>query len=161
MGSVCRISMIFTERLWPEDMSFLFTPELLPSVWWTSCPADDHVLTGWVGGPRSSVLLSMSPLSLRQWAIIAVSDALGRTTDEIRSKLIGFHTHDWNPDASALGAYSWVPAGAMGASAQMCESIEDTLIFSGEHTDTTGHWGTVHGALRSGLRAANQVLNWE
>jgi monoamine oxidase len=31
--------------------------------------------------------------------------------------------------------------------------------FVGEHTDVTGHRGTVHGALRSGLRAARQVLH--
>ena len=39
----------------------------------------------------------------------------------------------------------------------MAEPVEDTLYFAGEHTDTTGHWGTVHGALRSGLRAADQI----
>ncbi len=33
-----------------------------------------------------------------------------------------------------------------------------TLFFAGEHTDTSGHWGTVHGALRSGYRAAQQLL---
>jgi monoamine oxidase len=36
--------------------------------------------------------------------------------------------------------------------------VAETLYFAGEHTDTTGHWGTVHGALRSGLRAAAQIL---
>jgi monoamine oxidase len=36
--------------------------------------------------------------------------------------------------------------------------VQRTLYFAGEHTDTVGHWGTVHGALRSGLRAAEQVL---
>jgi monoamine oxidase len=36
--------------------------------------------------------------------------------------------------------------------------VAGTLYFAGEHTDTTGHWGTVHGAIRSGLRAARQVL---
>ena len=35
---------------------------------------------------------------------------------------------------------------------------KQTLFFAGEHTDTSGHWGTVHGALRSGYRAAEQVL---
>jgi monoamine oxidase len=35
--------------------------------------------------------------------------------------------------------------------------VADTLFFAGEHTDTTGHWGTVHGALGSGLRAAAQL----
>jgi monoamine oxidase len=41
----------------------------------------------------------------------------------------------------------------------MCMPVNHTLYFAGEHTDTTGHWGTVHAALRSGLRAAGQVLN--
>jgi len=36
--------------------------------------------------------------------------------------------------------------------------VEDTLFFAGEHTDTTGHWGTVHAAMRSGIRAAGQIL---
>jgi monoamine oxidase len=36
--------------------------------------------------------------------------------------------------------------------------LSKTLFFAGEHTDITGHWGTVHGALRSGIRAARQVL---
>jgi monoamine oxidase len=36
--------------------------------------------------------------------------------------------------------------------------VDSTLFFAGEHTDTTGHWGTVHAAIRSGLRAGQQVL---
>jgi monoamine oxidase len=35
---------------------------------------------------------------------------------------------------------------------------DNTLYFAGEHTDTTGHWGTVHAAIRSGQRAAQQIL---
>jgi monoamine oxidase len=40
----------------------------------------------------------------------------------------------------------------------MSQPEEGTLYFAGEHTDVTGHWGTVHAALRSGMRAAEQVL---
>jgi hypothetical protein len=47
----------------------------------------------------------------------------------------------------------------MDASRQMTEPVEDTLFFAGEHTDITGHWGTVHAAMRSGLRAAEQVIS--
>jgi hypothetical protein len=32
------------------------------------------------------------------------------------------------------------------------------LFFAGEHTDTSGQWGMVHGTLRTGLRVAAQVL---
>lgn len=57
-----------------------------------------------------------------------------------------------------MGAYSYVPAGAIDASSNMTIPADDTLYFAGEHTDTTGYWGTVHAALRSGNRAASQVL---
>ncbi|MGA8493419.1 MAG: FAD-dependent oxidoreductase, partial [Terriglobales bacterium] len=36
--------------------------------------------------------------------------------------------------------------------------IENTLFFAGEATDTTGHNGTVHGAIASGRRAAQEIL---
>jgi monoamine oxidase len=41
----------------------------------------------------------------------------------------------------------------------MAEPECDTLFFAGEHTDTTGNWGTVHAALGTGLRAAEQVIS--
>ena len=39
----------------------------------------------------------------------------------------------------------------------MTEPEFGTLFFAGEHTDITGHWGTVHAAIRSGLRVAEQI----
>ena len=50
----------------------------------------------------------------------------------------------------------------IGSSPQGADGIQvgpnNTLFFAGEHTDITGHWGTVHAAMRSGLRAAAQIL---
>jgi monoamine oxidase len=51
-----------------------------------------------------------------------------------------------------------VPAGALDAVLKMATPVQQTLYFAGEHTDVTGHWGTVHAAMRSGIRAAQQVL---
>jgi monoamine oxidase len=78
---------------------------------------------------------------------------------EVESHLVSRHTHDWQADARSMGAYTYVPAGAIQASEWMSEPVEQTLFFAGEHTDTSGHWGTVHGALRSGYRAARQLLS--
>jgi predicted flavoprotein YhiN len=58
-----------------------------------------------------------------------------------------------------MGAYSYVATGGLNASRQMTVPVAETLFFGGEHTDVTGHWGTVHAAMRSGLRAAAQVLD--
>jgi monoamine oxidase len=37
--------------------------------------------------------------------------------------------------------------------------VGDRLFFAGEHTDVEGQWGTVHGALASGERAALQLMS--
>jgi len=72
--------------------------------------------------------------------------------------LTSWHYHDWFADAYARGAYSYVPAGALDAPERMTHPVEDTLYFAGEHTDVTGHWGTVHAALSAGSRAAAAIL---
>ena len=77
----------------------------------------------------------------------------------VRSALIATCSHDWAGDPFARGAYSYVPAGALDACSKMTLPADTTLYFAGEHTDTTGHWGTVHAAIRSGLRAADQILH--
>jgi monoamine oxidase len=84
--------------------------------------------------------------------------ALGRPATELQTRLLSCHSHDWQSDPFARGAYSYAPAGALDASARLTAPVEGTLFFAGEHTDTEGHWGTVHGALASGLRAAAQIL---
>ena len=40
----------------------------------------------------------------------------------------------------------------------LAQPVEDTLFFAGEATDTSGHTGTVHGALATGERAAQLIL---
>ena len=70
----------------------------------------------------------------------------------------GCYTHDWQQDRCTLGAYSYVASGGLDAPKKMTEPVAQTLFFAGEHPDTTGHWGTVHAAMRSGLRAAEQIL---
>jgi monoamine oxidase len=87
-----------------------------------------------------------------------LSGMLNRPQAELRGLLMRSNAHDWHADPFSRGAYSYVPKGAMGSSEALAQPVEKTLFFAGEHTDTTGHWGTVHGALRSGCRAAEQAL---
>lgn len=47
---------------------------------------------------------------------------------------------------------------ADGAQARLAAPVEDTLFFAGEATDTSGNNGTVHGAIASGYRAAQEII---
>jgi monoamine oxidase len=178
MGTVIRATLVFSSRFWRDDdlpaarselaaelkqLSFLLTSQLTPATWWTAMPEDSPIITGWVGGPRAEILqneLRMggdSEMQLTLW-LRTLSTAFGMSERALTRQLTSWHAHDWSADECARGAYSYVPAGALDASDKMSIPIAGTLYFAGEHTDTSGHWGTVHGALRSGLRAARQVL---
>lgn len=166
MGQVCRFTMTFRRRFWEEieprsamrELSFLFTFGELPPVWWTPYPEGSAQMTGWVGGPRAAELLGKGAEELGKVASAALGRTFGVGEKFVRGQMTGCHAHDWSADEFARGSYSYVAVGGAEASRGMAEPVVDTLFFAGEHTDVTGHWGTVHGAMRSGLRAAGQVL---
>ena len=170
MGEAVRFTMVFREPWWLASravdeaelarMSFLFSLDGVPSVWWTPHPERQALptLTGWAGGPRAAQLQGRSAAELGHAACERLAEIFDMELERVHAALLSTHTHDWGADPYSSGAYSYVPAGAMDASAAMAEPEAETLYFAGEHTDVTGHWGTVHAALRSGLRAAEQVL---
>ncbi len=158
MGQVFRTTMVFRHRLWPASMSFLIARATAPSVWWTAYPVASLTLTAWSGGPRALPLLALTPEEQTARLTEALAEVLSLEPAEVEQALVSTHTHPWHSDPYSLGAYSWVPVGGLDASQLLSQPVEDTLFFAGEHTDITGHWGTVHAALRSGLRAAAQVL---
>lgn len=157
MGAASRITLVFRERFWgaAEKMSFLFAASEPVPVWWSAVPDESAALTGWLGGPRA--VDGPSGEALRDAALATLGKLFGR--EDVEALLLSWHAHDWQSDGLSRGAYSYAPVGAVRASAALAEPVEETLYFAGEHTDTTGHWGTVHAALRSGLRAVRQIAS--
>ena len=175
MGPVLRMTLVFSRRFWGEatspialpglesglgQLSFLFTHGTLPSTWWTPMPDTAPMITAWIAGPNVNLIHPAGSTleKLLPRVLHTLATALGVAPNELKALLRSWHTHDWQADPFAQGAYSYAAAGAVDASAHMAQPVEETLYFAGEHTDTTGHWGTVHGALRSGIRAATQLL---
>jgi monoamine oxidase len=170
MGDAVRFTMLFREPWWEStphlypdalrDLSFLFTSRRMPPVWWTPHPERQKTpsLTGWAGGPAAAQLAGRSAEELGQEACRTLAQVFGLPAEHIQNALLGTYAHDWAADPFACGAYSYVPAGALDAPEAMSRPEASTLFFAGEHTDTTGHWGTVHAALHTGLRAAAQAL---
>jgi monoamine oxidase len=160
MGLAARVVYEFDSSFWKQfvalsGVSFLFAPEATPPTWWTTSPHPGTSLTGWIAG-RNAKKLEMDLLP--ETGLETLSIMLGSELHEVRKHLLRWHMHDWQIDPHSLGAYTYVPRGAVDASDQLSQPVEQTLFFAGEHTDTSGHWGTVHGALRSGYRAARQLL---
>jgi monoamine oxidase len=75
----------------------------------------------------------------------------------VRDLLIGSWMHNWDQDAFARGAYSYVPARMSAMVQKLATPLAGTLFFAGEATAPEGDQGTVHGAIASGKRAALEV----
>jgi monoamine oxidase len=159
MGTAARVAYEFDRGFWSQfsklrGVGFVFAPDFVPPTWWTTEPWTDSTLTAWLAGRRAD---QVNLAELPEMGLATLSALLGSELAELRKHLVRWHRHDWKSDVYSLGSYTYVPRGAIRASDDLSVPVEKTLFFAGEHTDTSGHWGTVHGALRSGYRVAEQV----
>jgi hypothetical protein len=178
MGAVLRVSLLFDSKFWMDpaasseakdavrrtgDFSFLFAREEIFPTWWTSMPDPVPRITAWIGGRRAlerqRVMRSRAgPFALRDECLCELAKIFELSPQALENRLVSWYAHDWQSDEYARGAYSYAPAGARDASERMTVPVDGRLFFAGEHTDVEGHWGTVHGALASGERAALQLM---
>lgn len=87
-----------------------------------------------------------------------VEHRAGNCMQLLQDQLETAHYHNWHTDPYARGVYSYVAEGGMAAPKELAKPLEDTLFFAGEATDFEGHSATVHGAIRTGIRAAGEML---
>jgi monoamine oxidase len=166
MGMVVRVVLQFRRRFWDDlrddrgrnmgAMSFLFSKDPVFPTWWSVMPAKAPLLTGWAAGHKAEKL--MRDGSIESEAVAALGSVLGVERRAIEEELETCHVHDWQADPFSHGAYSYAVVGGENAANDLAAPVEGTLFFAGEATDYTGHNGTVHGAIRSGRRAAKELL---
>jgi monoamine oxidase len=163
-GPVIRVTMRFRSPFWQElrpelkDMSMLHTRDRDLPTWWSTYPVASPLLTGWAGGPRAARLSGDGPDGLAQRARASLARVLNVPNAVVEGEFVSAWTHNWQTDPFARGAYSYAPAGAADANAGLAHPIGKTLYFAGEATHTAGMSGTVHGAIATGHRAAQEIL---
>jgi monoamine oxidase len=156
-GPVIRVAMRFHSRFWEAKapgVAFFHVPEAAFPTFWTPLPMQAPLLTAWAGGPKAARLTGSSRDRLVAAALSSVARVFGDTP---RTEMGAAYAQDWQADPFSKGGYSYVRVGGEGARERLAQPIEATLFFAGEATDAE-EAGTVAGALRSGQRAAREVL---
>lgn len=160
-GWATRLNLVFSEPVWARvapDAGFIFSEQERFPVWWTRPGRGGYLLTGWNGGPKAAALASASQDELLQTALRSLSVLMSRKTNDLVSKLESVHYHNWHSDPFSAGSYSYVTAGGFEFSQTISRPVENTLWFAGEAMAAEGYWGTVHGAIASGRRAAAEIV---
>jgi monoamine oxidase len=165
-----------------HDAGFFHCADSPLPTWWTQLPVRARMLVGWTGGPSADRVMKEAD-HRRQEAGGAEAQAEGRgqtredtnsvITDqaieslatifnlsgkEIETQLEAVHYHDWRNDPFTRGAYAYVPVNGLADQQIFAQPVENKLFFAGEAT-SVGHIGTVHGAIQSGQRAAQEILS--
>jgi monoamine oxidase len=162
-GAVLRVVMQFPRAFWEKldggryrHATFFHNPYSAFPTFWTALPARAPVLVAWSGGPRAVSLSQAAPGDIVRRAVMSLDSLFGGRAgaDGLPA---GSWVHNWQRDPFAHGAYSYVTVGGRGARRKLAAPVAGTLYFAGEATDES-EAGTVAGALRSGQRAARQVL---
>lgn len=169
MGKVMRVTLRFRERFWDSlrfhgsktlaNMRFLFSQQNWFPTWWTMLPERNPLLTGWAPFHCAEGLSGQDPTVILSSACETLRVLFKRGEQEIEDLTESAAYHDWQTDPFARGAYSYVKAGGDSAQAELAAPLEQTLFFAGEATDVSGYHGTVHGAIASGNRAAQEILD--
>jgi monoamine oxidase len=170
MGKAFRVTLRFRTRFWAtmrpdknssetlSHMNYLFTQDDWFPTWWTKMPDKLPIITGWAPACSAERLSGKSLSFAVKQALRSLGSALKIRPGALESLLEDAYCHDWQNDPFSRGAYSYGAVGSDGAQRDLGSPLENTLFFAGEATDTTGHNGTVHGAITSGHRAASQIL---
>jgi monoamine oxidase len=158
MGQVAKVLLRFREPFW-GDFTFIHAPaESLPT-WWSQFPVRAPLLAGWAGGTRAETLSLESDDALLDHALESLCHIFRESKPVLEQSLAEFYTHNWHRDPFSAGAYSYIPVGGLDAESELARPLDDTLFFAGEATNSDGHFGTVHGAIATGLRAARQIIH--
>ena len=168
MGAANRIVLAFKSKWWIDhlakvdrkrsELGFLFAQHVPIAVWWSSEPLDGALLTGWAGGKKAIELSKLGARAFETIAVESLAEIFRVGVPYIEQQLISAHYHNWEMDPFSCGAYTYLGVGGVDAPAELAKSIQNTLYFAGEATNYDGHWGTVHGAIASGKRAAREII---
>ncbi len=155
-GYSLKVVVEFTEDPWPPEIGCLFvtTPHGIWERPGLGFAAPEPVFSLLVGGSDARRLGALPEDAAVREVVHAFGRVLGKDFGGAvrRAQVI-----DWGDDPWCRGGYSVVPPGGSGLRARFHDVVAGRLVFAGEHTNVERP-STVHGAIESGLRAAEQIL---
>jgi monoamine oxidase len=163
-GNVVKYLFRFATRWWSHhggrdlaDLSFLISDAPVPT-WWTQCPNEYPVLTGWLAGPKADSVSALTEAELIDLGLASLGEIFDLPPDRIRRDLVAARAINWGNDPFARGAYSYATPRTRKAQSVLRKPSTAAIFFSGEALYAGPDMGTVEAALASGQETAQTIL---
>lgn len=122
---------------------------------WQRRFGEEPVIVGFSGGKEAEELSRMSEADAIQAGIESLAVGLGSA---VKHLILHARHFTWSNDKFAYGSYTYPTLGMGNPRAILKQSIDSTIFYCGEATNTEGNPGTVHGSIEEGRRAAREIL---
>ena len=162
--AVIRVLLDFKANFWGEASGFLYGGTDGPEYLNGGVGRSDlyRTLSVTIGGPRANELSLLGkgliPVLLEELDSIFAGKATLNIRKDPNNNIIAI-IQDWSLEPFIKGGSSYLKAGGNNQDRiNLAAPLNDKLFFAGEATDVNGEFGTINGALLSGERAANEVL---
>ena len=117
-------------------------------------PFGRPMIEGYFGGTNARALEKAGQGAFFDFAVAELSGILG---SDFGKRLKPIAMHRWGADPFARGAYSYAVPGKAGCRATLAAAVDGRLFFAGEAC-SKHDYSTAHGAYRTGIAAAEQVI---
>lgn len=158
MGVLNKLALRFPRVFWPEEAEWLGRLSDRKGEWAEWFNLGRHtgqpVLVGYNAGRFGREVEALADDEMAAGALAALRTMFGRAVPEPEA----FQASRWASDPWAFGSYTYLRPGGTGADRDaLAAPVAGRLFFAGEATSRR-YLSTVHGALFSGQRAAQEAL---
>lgn len=165
MDASIHVALEFKKNIWNETSAFIYGGSVVPSYFSASTgrPDVNKFLNLTINGSAAETLSAMTDDEMIAAILVELDAALdGQASLNISKNIEGKNIYvirDWTKEPYIKGGMSYPKPGSTNADREaMAEPVGEKVFFAGEATDLVGDFGTITGALQSGARAANELL---
>lgn len=157
--AVTKLLYRFTEQFWDDETTLIAHTGAIPR-WWTSGynRASTPVICGFVSSTHAQHIDAMSESDALALGLSELSQLLDVPLDTLQANCSASQRVSWANDPYARGAYATLPPHAAESRPILARPEGNTLFFAGEATVYYSNPQTVHGAIESGWKAAQEIL---
>lgn len=164
MDASIRILLDFKANFWGTTSGFLYGGTEAPDYFNSGIGRSElsRTMGITVMGPKAAELSllgkSMIPVLLAELDSIFDGKASLNVRKDFDDNIVAV-IQDWSLEPHIRGGVSYIkPGGSNQDRIDLSAPVNNRLFFAGEATDTNGEFGTINGALLSGERAAQEVI---
>jgi len=160
MDSCAKLILKLKKSFWPENTCWLLLKGNVNCYWPTAQGKNSNeiVLSALVTGRGCDNLRNLYKEDRNKFIANVIEDLeSGFNLTDLKNDLIDYFWFDWASTPFIEGGYTYASVGE-GESRDIAKlPINNTIYFGGEAFARNGHYATIHGAIESGIEAAEEL----